>query len=512
MSFQKRTPFEHSTRLGERFGLGRFFPVIVTSSSMRQALISCLILIVFTITAEAFAQSRPELKPCTIPGVEGEVLCGSYNVFENRQTKAGRQIPLFIAVLPALETSAEPDPLFFLAGGPGQAASSLAGFASRAFAEVRRHRDIVLVDLAGTGRSAALKCAMYPTARELAGDFYPIAQVRACRQLLSTNADLRRYTTSVLMDDLDEVRAALGYEKINIYGTSYGTRAALVYVRRHRAHVRSIVLKAIAPPTMRGTMHYARDTERSLQYLFRACATDAACAKAFPNLEMELSEVLRRARQGALHGLIPDAAGGASIELTLSRGVVASTLLGLLQNSNSAVRLPLLAHATFVGDMKPLVDSIVEYRRGLDAGISMGMHLSVMCSEDAPRMDLAHSRISDRRTTLGDYRVAQLVAACREWVRGKVPRDHAQPVRSDVPALLISGTLDPNTNERWGKAAARYLTNSKHVVIPNLSHGFSSINECGAKFIAEFIEKASPGGIDFSCKDRVSLPPFVKTK
>jgi len=238
---------------------------------------------------------KPTLEPCTLPGVEGEVRCSSYKVFEHRRTKTGRQISLFIAVLPALEKPAEPDPLFFIAGGPGQGASSLAGFASRAFAEVRRRRDVVLVDLAGTGRSDALNCRMFPTARELVGDFYPLAQVRACRESLSRKTDLRRYTTSVLMDDLDEVRAALGYEKINIYGTSYGTRAALTYVRRHREHVRSIMLKAIAPPTMPGTMHYARDTERSLQYLFRACATDVDCAKAVPDLESEFRKVLARA-------------------------------------------------------------------------------------------------------------------------------------------------------------------------------------------------------------------------
>jgi len=452
---------------------------------------------------------KPALEPCTLPGVEGEVRCGSYKVFAHRRTKTGPQISLFIAVLPALEKPAEPDPLFFIAGGPGQGASSLAGFASRAFAEVRRRRDLVLVDLAGTGRSDALNCRMFPTARELVGDFYPVPQVRACRESLSRKTDLRRYTTSILMDDLDEVRAALGYEKINIYGTSYGTRAALTYVRRHREHVRSIMLKAIAPPTMQGTMHYARDTERSLQYLFRACAADAACTRAFPNLKMELKEVLSRASQGALRGLVPDPAGGAPVELSLSRGVVASTLLGLLQNSNSAVRLPLLIYATFSGDTRPLVDAIVEYRRGLDAGVSMGMHLSVMCTEDAPRMNPARARISDRGTALGDYRVAQLASACREWVRGEVPRDYDQPVRSDVPALLISGTLDPNTNERWGEQAARYLSNSTHVIIPNLSHGFSSINECGAKFMAEFIDQASAKGIDFTCKDRVKLPPFV---
>jgi pimeloyl-ACP methyl ester carboxylesterase len=477
---------------------------------MRWHLILVLGPIILLVSQVAGAQPiKPKFEPCTLSGVEGEVRCGSYRVFEHRQSQTGRQISLFIAVLPALEKPAEPDPLFFIAGGPGQGASSLAGFASRAFAEVRRRRDLVLVDLAGTGRSDALNCHMFPTARELVGDFYPIPQVRACRESLSRKTDLRRYTTSVLMDDLDEVRAALGYEKINIYGTSYGTRAALIYVRRHRAHVRSIVLKAIAPPTMQGTMHYARDAERSFRLLFRACAIDADCAKAFPDLETEFRKVLARATQGALRGLIPDTAGGAPIELNLSRGVVASTLLGLLQNSNSAVRLPLLIHTTFTGDTKPLVDAIVEYRRGLDAGISMGMHLSVMCSEDAPRMNLSRARVSDRGTALGDYRVAQLVAACREWIRGEVPLDYARPVRSDVPALLVSGTLDPNTNEHWGEAAARYLTNSKHIVIPNLSHGFSSINECGAKFIAEFIDKATADGIDFSCKDRVRLPPFT---
>ncbi len=452
---------------------------------------------------------RLTLQPCVIPGNEGEARCGVHHVLEDRRARSGRTIPLFVAVLPALEKPPAPDPLFVIAGGPGQAATSSAEFANTAFSGVRRHRDIVLVDLAGTGRSAALQCQMYRTARDLVGDFYPITQVRACRDSLAQRTDLRRYTTAVLMDDLDEVRAALGYDAINIYGSSYGSRASLVYVRRHSKHVRSIVLKAVAPPTMRGVMHYARDTERSFQYLFRACAANAACATAFPNLEAEFSEVLRRADRGALRGLIPDPAGGPPVDLPLSRGAVASTLLGLLQNSNSAVRLPLLVHTTYLGDTRPLVEAIVGYRRALDVGISFGMHLSVMCSEDAPRMDPARAAVADRGTMLGDYRVAQLAAACREWVKGDVPPDYAAPVRSDVPALLVSGTLDPNTNERWGDEAARYLTRATHVVIPNLSHGFSSIRECGANFIATFIATKSVHSTDFSCKDRVQLRPFV---
>jgi len=369
------------------------------------------------------------------------VRCGVHQVFENRDAKSGRTIPIFVAVLPALESPAAPDPLFFLAGGPGQAATDLAGFASTAFAGVGRNRDIVLVDLPGTGRSGALSCRMFPTARDVAGDFYPIPQIRACRDSLSRGHDLKRYVTATLMDDLDEVRAALGYPRINIYGTSYGTRAALEYLRRHGDHVRTMALKAVVPPAMRGTMGYAQDTERSLHALFQACSSDPACSGAYPDLEAEFLEVLRRADQGALRGSVPDPAGGGTVELPLSRGLVASTILGLLQNSNSAVLLPLMVHRTFRGDTALLVEAIASYRRGLDAGIGFGMHLSVMC-EDADRLNLAEAARNDRGTALGDYRVAQLVAACRTW--GPIPRrTSTEPVRSAVPVLLVSGTLDP---------------------------------------------------------------------
>ena len=143
-----------------------------------------------------------------------------------------------------------------------------------------------------------------------------------------------------------------------------------------------------------------------------------------------------------------------------------------------------------------------------EQGIAFGMHLSVMCSEDGARMDVAAAARNDRGTALGDYRVRQLVGACREWVLGEPPRGHGKPVVSDVPALLVSGTLDPNTNETWGEAGLRGLSRGTHVVIPNLSHGFSSIDECGSAFMAQFIEQASMEGVDVSCKDRLKLPPF----
>jgi pimeloyl-ACP methyl ester carboxylesterase len=243
--------------------------------------------------------------------------------------------------------------------------------------------------------------------------------------------------------------------------------------------------------------------------LFAACAADPGCARAFPDPAKELAEVLARAERGELRGTIPDPAGGAVVELPLSRGAVVTTLFGLLQSSGSAVRLPLLIHQVHEGDTTALVDALVAYRRGLDAGLGIGMYLSVMCSEDAPRMDPEQAAREDRDTALRDYRVAQLARACREWPRAKLPSGEPRPVRSDVPVLLVSGTLDPNTNERWGEEAARTLGSSTHVVIPNLSHAYSAIRACGATFITAFVEAASAKGLDFSCKDGVGLPPFT---
>jgi len=454
------------------------------------------------------AAERIKLAPCQLEGIGGEVLCGTHIVLEDPKKPKGRTIPLFVAVLAANEKPAAPDPLFILAGGPGQGASSIVGFVGRAFADVRKRRDLVLVDLAGTGRSQPLNCRMFSTPQDLVGDFYPVTAVRACRAQLEKITELRRYTTSQLVDDLDQVRAALGYDQVNLYGTSYGSRAALEYVRRHGAQVRSIVLKAVAPATMAGTMHYAADMERSLRQLFDACRAEVACSNAYPNVEAELREVLARAERGELRASVPVDSAESKVELPISRAAIATTFLAWLQNSNAAVRLPQLVHATYHGDVQPLVEAIVDYRRALEAGIGYGMHLSVLCTEDAPRMDPARAAREDRATALGDHRVATLAAACREWPKGSLPRGHQQPVRSSVPALLISGTLDPNTNETWGEEAARSLSRSTHVVIPNLSHGFSSIAECGSDFITRFVEAASAEGIDFSCKDRVRLRPF----
>lgn len=200
---------------------------------------SMLVLGATVVAPFAAAQPELDLEDCRLDGVSVPARCGTLTVFEDRAAATGRTIDLEIVVLPAVSDNPEPDPLFFLAGGPGQAATDLAGPMLPLLSEVRRTRDLVFVDQRGTGGSGRMTCAFFEsdadeqTAGEsLQIDALPLDDLRECLAEVETAADPRQYTTPVAMDDLDDVRAALGYETINLYGGSYGTRAGLIYLRR----------------------------------------------------------------------------------------------------------------------------------------------------------------------------------------------------------------------------------------------------------------------------------------
>jgi pimeloyl-ACP methyl ester carboxylesterase len=233
------------------------------------------------------------LHPCAAEG-PNDAWCGTFTVFEDRQAGSGRQIPLHIVVLPSLSDQGRAAPLVFLAGGPGQGAAVMAELVGAAFARVRRHRDIVLVDQRGTGRSHPLDCPAGDDSLSaaFANEDEVLRLLEAC--LATLDADVRFYTTSLAMDDLDDVRRHLGYEQINLYGGSYGTRAALVYLRRHGAHVRSVVLDGAAPTDMRLPLFSARDAERALGALLTDCDADEACRSAHPGLSGRVRALIAR--------------------------------------------------------------------------------------------------------------------------------------------------------------------------------------------------------------------------
>src|SRR6187455_2270594 len=283
----------------------------------KSGLIVCLLLALVAGACNAAESHRSldRLHPCLSSEGPTDALCGTVTVFENRHTAIGRQIRLWVVVLPSLASTASDDPLFFLAGGPGQAAAQLASQIRGVFRQVQRTRDIVLVDQRGTGKSNPLNCRSSASSlREMTeGSSAALARLRRC--LEGYDADVRLYTTDIAMDDLDDVRAFLGYDRINLYGGSYGTRAALVYVRRHGEHVRAIVLDGVAPMDMRLPMYAARDAQRALDRLYDDCWHDGACRAAYPHLAERTRALMARLDANPLRVTMPHPRTGVTEEI-----------------------------------------------------------------------------------------------------------------------------------------------------------------------------------------------------
>lgn len=337
------------------------------------------------------------------------------------------------------------------------------------------------------------------------------ASVRLCRDSLRTVADLAQYTTAAIADDLEAVRRTFGWPALNLYGTSYGTRLALVYLRRHPRGARTVVLKAVAPPSLIAPMNYAEDAERAFGLLVRDCRAEPVCAAAFPDPRADLDTVLARAAAGAIRAVVPRGADTTIADtVRLSRDAVAATLMTALQSSGSRARLPMLLHQAAAAEAEPLAALVVQIRQALSAQeIAVGMHLSVSCGEDARKLDTAGARRADGRTFLGGARVRMLAAACQDWAAPPATPGAYDPVRSAVPVLLVSGDLDLNTPPRHAEAALRLLPNGRHVVLRGVAHGWSNVAACGSAFVADFVARASTRDLELTCADVSSAPPFV---
>jgi len=491
---------------------------LMTNSHPIRPIAQSLALLVLVLPLSARAAEVPPtpsepvpLHPCHVEGTTEEVRCATYVVFEDRESREGRRIPLNIVVLPALGGKPSPDPIFFLAGGPGEAATTTVDWL-KDLKGLRQDREIVLVDQRGTGGSNPLGCEFYGRPVDLiraAGDFYPPAEVRTCRHELAKRANLALYTTAMAMDDLDEVRAWFGYPKINLYGGSYGTQAAQVYLRRHAATVRAVVLDGIAPVDELIPLHHAYAGQRALNMLFAECAADAACKAAFPHPAEELKEVLARIDRG-VDVQVTDRRTGKPVTVRPTRGLVAEGIRFFLYfEAEGGNTLPLQIHRAFQGDLTPLVQTSLDRRLRMDRGLEMGMLFSVTCAEDLPFIDLQTVGRETAGTFLGDYRVRQQLAVCATWPRGHVPPDVHELVRSDLPVLLISGERDPVTPPEFGARVASRLPNSLHLVLPHGSHGGSGTGPCVDGLVRDFVARGTVKGLDPSCVQKLPPPKFA---
>jgi pimeloyl-ACP methyl ester carboxylesterase len=459
--------------------------------------------------------ARLELKPCRLPEIEGEALrCGTYEVFEDRSAGKGRKIPLRVVVVPARETPVEPDPVIYFEGGPGVSIVQSGPDVVRELTAVLRHRDILLVDVRGTGGSHRLDCPQPDGGRaveEALDTFMDPAALRRCREALEKDNDLRLYMTDSIVDDVDEVRAALGYPKVNVMGASYGTRAALVYLRRHPESVRTAMLSSVLPVDARVPMFLAKHTQAAFDRVAADCAAEPACHAAFPDPKADLDAVLKRLAAGPVEVPVQDD-DGKPRKLRLSRNGAAQTVRYLLYRPAGVRVLPLFLCRAAEGDFSPLAQAAWDIASATRSASAQGLYLSVTCAEDVAFVDRTEGERLARGTFFGDFRLRQQLEACQGWPSAKLPASFLEPVRSTVPVLILSGENDPTTPVEWARKVAEILPASRLLVVPGGGHVFYNLEgiECLDRLTGELVERGSAEGLDLEvCRKSIRRPPFA---
>ncbi len=454
------------------------------------------------------------LNECRIEGVDTAVKCAKLEVFENRELKSGRKISLNIVVLPASARIKEPDPIFLFAGGPGQAASDLIPAAQKILGGLTSKRDVVFVDQRGTGKSNLLNCKFPgeddPAMADLVLRRAMTLKVFAeCRDNLSKKADLTQYGTTSAMADYDDVRAALGYNQINLWGASYGTRSAQEYLRRYPDRVRSVVLDGVASPSMALPATFARDAGAALESAFVACEQSSSCNKNYPSVREDFANLLNRLAKKPQTISMLDPLTGLARPVTVSRETVSMLVFSTLYIPQLVAVLPEVIKQAAANDFAPLFTLAGGFMEFADDKIAMGMRLSVNCNEDVPRIDAATRTAVVKAVPFGDTFIREFSTACEGWPKGKVAADFFTPVRSDKPVLILSGGLDPVTPPDFGDEVKKSFSNSVHFVAPNVGHGVSHLG-CAPKLIKQFIEKATVAGLSGDCLNRFPRPTFYQ--
>jgi pimeloyl-ACP methyl ester carboxylesterase len=463
--------------------------------------------------AEAAPSPALTLQPCEIPGVEPPAECGQMSVPEDRTRSGDRTIDLAIVRLGAAGERNAPDPLFVVLGGPGVSVTESARGVAAEFAAVRRDRALVLVDQRGTGGSHPLDCPFYTDddPRILLGEFIPLDSIRACRPALERRADLTRYTTRDSVEDLDAVRRALGYERINLYGLSYGTRVVLDYARRHPSALRSAVLQGMNAPGQLGRLHLAPNAQRALEGVLADCRADERCANMFPRIGDETRTVFERLRRKASTVPVIDPRDGEEVTVSLTHEIAGEAVRYMLYQPGTAAFLPRVLHQAAQGDLQALAEFAVFARRRIVDSGGNGLYLTVTCSEDLARADPAAAARNAAGTFWSDYHYRQLFAACAEWVRAEVPEGFHEFVESPAPVLLLSGQWDPATPPAHGEEAAAHLPNSRHVVVPQAGHSIEGLegSACIRTLVADFYRQRSVEQLDARCAAGVRRAAFM---
>jgi pimeloyl-ACP methyl ester carboxylesterase len=368
---------------------------------------------------------------------------------------------------------------------------------------------VVLVDQRGTGKSNPLACNFRGDPNDMRGYFVEYLTpeaVRACRAELEKNADLRLYTTTIAMADLDDVRGALGYDKINVDGGSYGSTAALSYLNFYPQHVRTVTISGVAPPNNTLLLAFAKGVEHALSRLFDDCGTDEKCKAAFPDLRKDWETVVASVSKAPVTFDALNSVTRQKQQVTMTREGFAELVRLMLYQPNVMSIMPLMIHQMSQGDFSQFSYYAFQVQRALDLGLARGMQLSVFCAENVPLIKESEIESASAGTFYGGSRARLYVKACGQWPHGEVPAKFHAPIKSDLPVLMLSGELDPVTPPDAATPLLRWLPNGRQIIMHNATH---NTYECQEKLARDFIERGAAKDLDASCVEGIKRLPFV---
>lgn len=455
------------------------------------------------------ADGRLADAPCPRTLTDPNVRCGTFTVYEDPVRK-GRTIDLYFVVLKAAHPNGRA--IYWNPGGPGAATTAFAPGLAAAPSEVSALRDgydILLLDNRGMGRSHPLTCDLVKdaTIAERYAELWPRRVIRACRTALAGQADLDQYTTANAVDDLDRLRGALGYSKLVLDGNSYGTYTAFIYMRRHPANVEAAILDGVAPPGLLTVpLEDARGAQLAVDDLIVACAQDQACHAAFPHFADHFRAVAQRFDRGPV--TMPVLDRGAPVRM--SKEVFTDRLRQALYATNRAAYVPFAIDRAWGGDYGPLARLIDAATIGINAVVETGPNLSYACAEQLPFITEAAVRKTSAGTFMGDARVRAEQRACAEWRVKVAPRSAFEPVRTDLPILMVSGSDDPASPAEYATRALPMLPNAGQVIVKGAAH--ITKTPCTDQLKIDFVRQGSVRGLDLrKCAADFKRPPFVTT-
>lgn len=440
-------------------------------------------------------------RACHLPGVEEPLRCATLAVPLDRAQPVtpANTLRLHVTVAPAFREGARPDPLFVLAGGPGQAGSDVLALVNTAFRRLRATRDIVFIDQRGTGFSGKLDCDT-PPGQETMTEQELEAQVIAC--IGRARAPFGAFGTAAAAADIEAVRLALGYGPINVWGGSYGTRLGQAYARAYPDQVRTLILDGVAAPDQ-VIPAGGRDGQAALDALFRQCAAEPGCRAAYPRIKAEFADLSARVAAGKVVVNIADPRTAQPVTLAMTSARFLGTVHSILYSPVDSRRLPFLIHSAAQGRWEPfMARRNVAADFAADGSAAILLHLAVICAEDMPRLTPA-LRADDASALLAPM-LERLPVLCKAV--NVAPVAATAPATIAAPTLMLSGALDPVTPPRRAEAARKFIPAAQHLVVDNAGHGISQLG-CTPRLLREFVDQpAAP--LRASCLKDIPVPGF----